>query len=978
MKRFKLSPLVTAVMVFEFTVAPTLAHAQGVEAVLGAVNSTFQAYSQAQGMAGATNIDLTLFNQQKTPQNDDKYFTYANMSKIPGLVQYMQSKGLNPNQLQCAGLRSSLHEIKFDGCSATPSQIGINFQTAGAQADEFRKQYEEIAKVYRNYALESTGQGQAFGVGCMKNAMQILTGFFNFRMNELDKLTSDIDAATNKFKEDARTDMNAIEENTAVLDGGRGELASMVTTRRPDLFEFGKRFDNAECRSMFPVDTYNKSGRSGGLNRINQELKDRMGETSGKYSGESYSAAHQVVLNDINDLANKVKNQVNLDFNSISSNANGYRNFVTGLPNSVASTEGIQSVLNGSFFADIQSQYSAANKPLQDEFALISGEIGGQGNRVMQLATNPEAGGFEEELTSLKNSIQNKCLADTLVGSNSISNVLGRMDTNKSSSFAMQNASNIKPRIQQILSNPSTSAEKKAELLQALDRETGNRYFIVMDNSYEYTEVVNEASKQTRTVRVEATNSNTPGRYFTNMIRNCQAQFVSNNLNNKMSGSDAIARIRALRQKYNTQRQTLSNNMFNEVKRKLINCSTPAQANNSVAGSCTPDSFNPTTPGFCANGAFDCSTKMKKCNASAQKFVDEIKADRTARVNNYKNRVEVFRASVNNLFETARQLFAAQGGILNGVFGAGYSAPQGVETTPTDDEKYIGLLRQATTSSPDGALLLEDPIAISNMLKRNVEKLKESVRSQQEEIIEGSNSPLKAHLTNTQRLYEEVANQASALAGKCGQGKAFYDNALLAQQSRMTELGEKRNQLCAIFQAGDADQPASFCGGNITDMMSSDPVAVRRLQAFCRQYNNNDENNNDSNIDDYCIELGNANIPGNKTRSTLERFTENNESEEQYNCRIRLFCSNSGTSATSGGTASGQQAAVVATPAPNCTSVNGLILGYIRKAASNSEEVETPDAPAYCAAGNSDTTRTGDLFGSSGSQVAGGPAGIGR
>ncbi len=964
MKRFKLSPLVTAVLIIELAVAPTLAQAQGADVIMGALNSTLQAYSQAQGMQANTSVDLTLFNQQKTPQNDDKYFTLANMSKIPGLLQYMQSKGLNPQQLQCATLRTSLHEIKFDGCSATPSQIGVNFQSAGAQADEFRKQYEDIAKVYRNYALESTGQGQAFGVGCMKNAMQILTGFFNYRMNELDKLTSDIDAATNKFKEDARADMNAIEENTAVLDGGRGELASTVTTRRPDLFEFGKRFDNAECKSMFPLDTFNKNGRSGGLNKINQDLKDRMGQTDGKYSGESYTAAHELILNDINSLADKVKNQVGLDFNKIAASPNGYSSFVGDLQRNVSSSEGIQSVLNGSFFSDIQSAYATSNRPLQDEFSLLAGELGGSATKALQLTQNSDAGGFEEELTTIKNNIQNNCLKGSLSGSNSISNIMSRMDTNQSSSYAMKNASNIKPRIQQIINNPSTSVEKKIELLQALDAETGNRYFIVMDNSYEYTEVVNEGTKQTRSVRVEATNSNTPGRYFTNMIKNCQAQFVANNLNNKMSGSDAIARIRALRANYTRQKQTLANNMFNEVRKKLINCSSPAKANNSVAGSCTPAAFNPSSDGFCANGAFDCSNKMKKCNASAQKFVDEIKADRTARVNNYKNRTEVFRAGVNNLFETARQMFAAQGGILNGVFGAGYSAPQGVETQPADSEKYIELLRTATSSSPDGALLLEDPQAIANMLKRNIAKLKESVEAQQREIIEGNNSPLKAHLANTQRIYDDVAKQAGDFARMCAQGKAFYDNALLEQQRRMTELGEKRNGLCAIYQAGrESNNPAGYCGGSLTDMMSVDPVAVRRLQSFCRQYNNNDENNNDtpSRVADICAD---PNITGVVQTKCAQRDAAITPPAGSTTLACRA----------GGGTQAAPQGSPANTPAtnlPDCNRFDADIVANYNRQRQDSDEVEVPSAPAYCAAGNSDTTRTGDLFGTGRTSIAG-------
>src|SRR5690606_38334077 len=115
-------------------------------------------------------------------------------------------------------------------------------------------------------------------------------------------------------KETSRADLDAIKESVAVLEGGDSLLTSDLRSKRPDLFDFEKRFNNPACTSMFPGDEFNKMGRSKGLNSIESILKDTLNAPSGKYSGASYSKSHAAVVEDIKSVANKMSKQFEINF----------------------------------------------------------------------------------------------------------------------------------------------------------------------------------------------------------------------------------------------------------------------------------------------------------------------------------------------------------------------------------------------------------------------------------------------------------------------------------------------------------------------------------------------------------------------------------------------------------------------------------------------------------------------------------------
>ena len=278
MKRSQIHPLLSLVMATQMIISP-LAYALNPLEMLNIPAQIIQ--QNQQNMVGQQQAQA---NQQivaeLTRPGRDKYFNTDSLARIPGLLEYMAQNGLNPATLTCPTLPTTLTEVRSEVCRiGVTNDRGVPPQAQLAEMFSLYKTYGDVAKQYEGYSSSSNAEGQGFGVGCMRNALQTLSGFFAYRINELDKLTTNLEALNNQFREASKVDLNAIEESTAVLEGGSSELGNEVRTRRPDLFDFGKRFDNPACKSMFAGDALNNlgNGRPGGLNEISN-IATRMRE----------------------------------------------------------------------------------------------------------------------------------------------------------------------------------------------------------------------------------------------------------------------------------------------------------------------------------------------------------------------------------------------------------------------------------------------------------------------------------------------------------------------------------------------------------------------------------------------------------------------------------------------------------------------------------------------------------------------------
>ena len=781
----------------------------------------------------------------------DKFFNAQKLMQIPGLATYLALNNKNPAMLNCETLKTTLHEAKPEVCRLGVTQDSSN-GPQNAQLEQmkmYHDQYFKISKQYNNFMADSNADGQAFGIGCMKNAMNILNGFFKYRIDELDKLTTNLEAMQNQFREASRADLDAIEETVAVLDGD-SPIADKVRSKKPDLFDFGKRFNNPACNSMFAGDAINEKGRSEGLNKINQDLKKTLSEKSGKFSGESYAKSHTAVLEDINGLADRVSKQMELNFGVLSKDPNSYGKFLNELPDMVSSPNGTNQALSPDLFSDVRTKFNETYIKLNEQKGTIQSELTNAGvspDAATVLLGNPSSQNFENEVATIENKVKNKCFQSSF----SADTVLSKIYDPTASGHANKFASNfLKDKLNSIINDDSSTLEKKLAQLQALESQNGGRYYMKMENSYEVQEVDGQGNLTTKVVG--ASEVRTPSVFFSDIIKNCNSQFKANKLDNKMTGAGAIQKLKQLNQDFKNLAKDQALDIKRELRKKLIECSSPEEANNTVAGSCTPERFNTSAPGFCANAALSCSKNMQACSQQADTFVKEIKAQKTARVNNYKALLQKNKQDVVKMFDSALSRYMKDAEMMRGMFGAGFTSPTGIQREVPEGERYLSEFTQSTGKSIDGRLLLEDPDKYTNMFKENISLLKDSVQKQQNQILGGesvgnNNGLLADHIKKTEKNFRDVASQSQSMADKCiGQYDAAVKaaNQQLAQQQKdfakqQSELGQKQQEFCQRFNQAVGGHPGPACDGNIGDLVRSVGNQGNKFAAYCDAAQNN-------------------------------------------------------------------------------------------------------------------------------------------
>lgn len=785
---------------------------------------------------GSYYTDLAGFTMQQTPMQD-KYFSANKLMQLPGLANYLALNNLNPAALHCKTLPTTLHEAEPEVCRVgvlSDNAMGVEGQLA--QAFGYAEQYHNIDKLYRNFSSTSNVSGQDAGIGCMDNAMKVLQGYFAYRIDELDKLTTNLEALNNQFKEASKADLNAIEESTAVLEGGNSDFVNKIKNSRPDLFDFANKFNNPACMSIMSGQEFNERG---GLNNISKDLKTQLTtKPSGNFSGENYLNNHHSVVADIKKMANDVAKQVELNFSDLVQNPGQVNSLF-----SVSTNHGLEKVLKGNLIADQQMSFVEKNKKLQSEISIIASELNlPKDSSFTREVSNPHSGAFNSQLTTIETSIKNGCLKRAV----DVNSLIKNVHDATSSDFANKNASSfLKDKLQQIIGNDKTSFDKKIAELQAIEKQYAN-YYVKMQNSYEVQEV--DAKGNLITKVVPATAKRTPSAYLSDVIRSCEAQFKSNHLNNQVTGADAVKRLRSIHNEYKSLAKSHANNIKNDITSKLIECKSEVQANTAATSSCNPEVFNTEKPTFCANAAVSCSKNMKQCSEQAEKFVKDIKTDRTARINNYKQMVEKNKKDIIQIFDSALSQYMKEGEHLRSLFGAGFTSPQNIKRGTEGEEKYIASLA-GISSEVDGKILLEDPDKFLEIFKRNMKELKDNVAKQQKEIVDGT---LKAHIAQTKQNYDKVAKDASIFAQKCQQKYDGYVQGLEKirgqQQKELQELGEKGAEFCSRW-SGVARNPFAACQSDFTDLgkiaAKVDPRAaadVQSLSIYCAGQNMGGDN----------------------------------------------------------------------------------------------------------------------------------------
>ena len=821
----------------------------------GVVNTAVQTYGAMNGGNQMQNPqasqDMAALGQQQTPV-PDRYFNAQKLSNIPGLMEYLALNGINPSAINCTSLPATLYEAQNEVC-----RVGITSDKGApqAQANEayaYYDQYAKIEKLYKNYQSTSNVDGQGFGYGCMKRASEILNGFFQYRMNELEKMKTNLEAINNRFKEMSKMDLNAIEESTAVLNGEDTKLGSKVRSRRPDLFDYAKRFGNPACNSMLSPDSINKEGKGGGLLGLKEKITQEYSRPSGKFSAEKYTPqAHAEVEADIKKFSNDLGKQIELNFTSILEGKRSVDQFRVGSINDIP--------LRPNLFVDADTKFQESKSQLDEEVRKVSTELASAKvpSNIVEMVINPKAGGFTEELTTIENSIKNNCLSRNLAKNFRIFDPRRSKESNKDTN------DEILVQINSILESDRSFTQKMQDL-KSVNGIRDGRLQISITSDYTIT---SEGANGELTKVVKKAGIDTPDGYVSGIMKHCDSQFAVNKLGNKLSGRDTIKKLKSLKSDFTDLSSKYASDVREEVKKKLLNCSSDTEANASTIGTCTAESFNISSGGFCAAKAKNCATNMKACQKIAQDFVTKTTQERTVRVNNYKNLMQKNKNDIVALFDGVMGKFIKEGEAMRSAFGAGFNAPVDIKREIADGEKgkFIDGF-----DNPRDPLELENPDAFVKMFSQNIDKLKIKVKEQQEQLLGGGGVDsvggglIGKHMEEVKAKYSQVASEAATLANRC---LAKHDDFVKSMDqankqaqddwSKKTgELNDKTNQFCNKYRMA-MNSSSPMCNGNVDDLADAvfsvanteeASVALSNMTALCTSANNEQTHGTEDNV----------------------------------------------------------------------------------------------------------------------------------
>lgn len=815
---------------------------------IGLGSTAVQSFQNASYLSGGMLTPDAAALKANMQEGPDEYFTSVRMSKIPGLISYLQDTGKNPAAMNCLTLPTTLNKVRSPVCEIgkpnPPDAILQNYINA----------YSDTEKIYESYGEPQSLQGGTlFGVSCMNNAYKLLDEYFKFRKRELTNTIANIEALTKDLKAKVKADQDAVEESAALLYGGSGEIATKVKDKKPELFDFAKQFNDPACKSMFAGEEFRKNGGAGGLSSIETKIKETV-ETPGNpsadqgksFSAESYGQGHAEITADIKDMIAGIAKNAETDFAIYASGAKS----VGDLKSSGTSKYGVEAALakDNSAFKKIQDEFTNENIKLQTQLAEVSAELGSQSistDEAKRLVSNFNMGTFDQEMVKIENTIQNRCVRQ----SSQIDMVISKMVNPQLSSLGNNSApSFIKDKLKQIISS-DTSSEKKLQELAAIEKQGGSRYYVKLDSSYEVQEVVNGEIKKTV---ISPSSKKTPASFLADVISNCTAQFKTNNLDKKYSGASAIKKLKELRSSYKALSTKNSANIRNELTKKLLTCDTNTAANQSNSGSCTPGSFDMSSPGFCTNAALSCSKNMVACKTKAESMVAGVKTTMKGAKERYTATMKISKAAIDDLYAKALTKFKVEGYQLGAGFNVPWESPLDLQTEIPEGEKYIRGLKDMG-SEADGKIQLEDPDAYVKMLTSNVKKLQESIEKQSNDVLD----PIRKHIDTTQGIMEKNKGLAAAELAKC----EAKDKDINAQSNKQAdEFAKMMGQLGEVCEnSPNSSSPLDVCNatgelsketlGAVAKLGKSDAKKVAiEIKNTCAQYNKHAEASGDAEV----------------------------------------------------------------------------------------------------------------------------------
>ena len=647
--------------------------------------------------------------------------------------------------------------------------------------------YEAISKSWINYydqmSNEASNSAVPFGLNCLEDKQKAVDSQITEMINNLTRLQDRLNQDKQIFRDNNKKILEDLAVTNAELFGsGKNDLG--LKTMDPAKF-----FSNS-CQSAIGKDALTKSSGFVGFNGILDIM-----------------SAKAKPATDFIQNKNLIESDIRRDIEKMQ---NGIR------------TSGLGDWMNnikGPLGADLSSMATvknAAAKQLMEfetSYARITGELKKEYDYEAPKLDKNFSADFDEFLGESKNYFKKKYISECVTGADKgiaipVDKLLEGMTTKIKGVVGEGYLKDYRQAYKNIVES-GKSVEEIDQELRAL--------------SAKYPQVVLRYQDSKSAYIVES-----PYQTFMKTAEKCAANYTFNQQKKVDRGQTLLRELQGLHDNF-------ASNLGQAVLEKTLNCNGESKK---AGGTCSEESLNYKSEGFCMAQANDCANEIQGCFAEAEKQVQVRKAKMETIAKAYNANVQSLVARSNALYEQQKNAVIEMTKVIQAKFpGTNFAIPENMFISMPEMKKDTYGIELAN----DGNLSFMDELPKKIGLLKNVF----------EEQKEKANATIEEYIAKQKMAMDREKNRWSQLASEC-KGNIDSASSKLAQmnaegQKKQQEIDGKVASFCSRYSdlrdnpmpacddakklAEDADKISAHLSGGARQV-------TREFRNACNSFNN--------------------------------------------------------------------------------------------------------------------------------------------
>lgn len=637
------------------------------------------------------------------------------------------------------------------------------------------------------------------GVRCLTESKEQTRIGLENRLASLRKIRDEVQKNNRLFEAQAQKRVDEIKEYEAVLNGGKGAVSSANSRTNNPLFK--QITDEPNCRSILSADKMNetlKSGIRGGLQKTVNEIRL---DKDGKNLALDLMNNKEAIKNDINKMAKKIADQVNLvGIDKVSS-----ADFKTTSAFGISSSPAFASYVNDAV-TDVQKQIKQLETEAKNQGINIPG--------LFKYGSTD----FDQKIRQYQINQEELCTKRKIgLGANdSWKKFLDKMENTDNKMLSKNNLEWFKSELLDPLDRDDLTSVEKLKKIIALDSKRNDKRLSVRVNStYNATEAGN------RDWNISA--------FFSKVVSDCQNELTNNaslysadasgNIRLKpqeegLSAKDVMSQAKILQGKFKIIEKSSAAQIAQSLSNKMINCQDKGDSmdyTNSTA-QCNKDKISLDKPQFCLNQSVVCAQSMQTCGQKVDKLIDEIQSKMNIVAVAHNASIESYKNQQQKLLDTVKTAFASQADNLQKWF-----RPKEGFDIPGD--LTIDLSKMNFDSSKDIALI--DPKELTKTLTEKMKLIENEMIKQNKQVTAAMDDEIKRwkdtweaeqeRWKDIQKTCEDVLNQ--------------HVQDFAASQKSLADANAERMKKLKPFCVSLQSRVPPGCSGNSDAGALSDDVA---------------------------------------------------------------------------------------------------------------------------------------------------------